>query len=104
MNRIQNGGIISKTSYKKYPANINQLKRVIAYMFRVFGLSGPHMRASAPGPHKIFKQFNFLLFKFQSLSSCAHYFQWFTDHVNHVDFLMQHVHVLKKLPYCLMCT
>ena len=31
-----------------------------------------------------------------------HYFQWFTSYLNQVDLRMPHIHVLKKLPYCLM--
>ena len=31
------------------------------------------------------------------------YFQWFTGYLKHVDLLMSHVHVLKKLPHCLIC-
>ena len=27
-----------------------------------------------------------------SLSLCAHYFQWFTGYLKHVDLLMSHVH------------
>ena len=55
----------------------------------LFGLSIPHPpalisspRPLAPGPPKIFNHLNFLLFKVQSLCSCAHYFQWFTDYVD----------------------
>ena len=66
--------------------------------------SGPHIRPSTLGLHKIFNQLNFLLFKVKSLWSCAHYFQWFTDYVNNVDLLMSHVHVLNKLPHCLIRT
>ena len=59
----------------------------------VFGLSGPdsHIRPSATGPLKMFNQLNLLLFKVQSLWSCAHYFQWFTGYLNHVDLVMSHV-------------
>ena len=66
---------------------------------------GPHIWPSASGPraHKCFNQFNLLLVKLQSLWSCAHNFQWFTGYLNHDDLLISHVHVLKKLPYCLMC-
>ena len=70
----------------------------------MFWLSGPYIRSSAPGPQKILNQFNLLLPKAQSLRSCAHYFQWFMGYLNHVGLLMPHVHVLKKLPHCLMCT
>ena len=28
----------------------------------------------------------------------------FTGYLNHIDLLMSHVHVLKKLSYCVMCT
>ena len=31
-------------------------------------------------------------------------FYEFMGYLNHVDLLMAHVHVLKKQPYCLMCT
>ena len=48
---------------------------------------GPHIRRSAPDPHKIFNKLNLLLIKVQSLWSCAHYFQWFTG-LNHVDLRM----------------
>ena len=65
---------------------------------------GPHIRLSATSPHKSFNQLNPLLFKVQPLWRCAHYSQWFTRYLNHIDLLMLHVHVLKKLPYCLMCT
>ena len=53
-------------------------------------------------PH--FNQFNLLLGKLQSLSSCAHYFQWFTGYLKHVVLLMSQVYVSKKLPYFLTCT
>ena len=35
-------------------------------------------------------------FKVQSLWSCAHYFQWFTGYLNHVDLLMLHVAICFK--------
>ena len=60
------------------------------------------IRPPAPGPHKSFNKRNFLLVKVQSLWSRAHYFQWFTGYLNHIDLLMSHVHVLKKLLYRLM--
>ena len=58
---------------------------------------GPHIWTSTPSSHKSFNKLNLLLFKVQSLWSCAHYFQWFMGYLNHVDLLMSHVHVLKKL-------
>ena len=74
--------------------------------YKVIGLSGPwpSVLISSPLPHKRFNQLNLFLVQFQSLCSCAHYIQWFTGYINHVDLLMSHEHVLKKLPYCLMCT
>ena len=65
---------------------------------------GPHIRPSDPGSQKIFNQLNLLLLKVQSLGSYTNYFQWFMDYLKHFDLLMPHVHVLKKLPYCLMST
>ena len=67
---------------------------------------GPQMQPPALGvrPYKCFNQLNLLLGKVQSLLSCAHYIQWFTGYSDHVGSLMSHVHILKKLPYCLMCT
>ena len=62
------------------------------------------IRPAAPGPKNFFNQLNLLLLKVQSLWSCAHYFQWLMGYLNHVHLLLPHVHVLKKLPYCLMCT
>ena len=73
------------------------------YLGRVFGLSGPRPRALISGAHKSFIKLN-LLVKAQWQWSCARYFQWFTGYLNHVDLLMSYVHVLKKLPQCLMCT
>ena len=52
---------------------------------------GPHIRPWAPGPHKSFNQLNLVLFEVQSLWSCAHYFQWFTGCLNHLDLLTLHV-------------
>ena len=72
----------------------------ISLLYWVFGLSGP----SDPGSQKIFNQLNLLLLKVQSLGSYTNYFQWFMDYLKHFDLLMPHVHVLKKLPYCLMST
>ena len=40
--------------------------------------------------HKHFNQLNLFLFKVPSIWSCAHYFQWFTGYLNHVDLLMLH--------------
>ena len=38
--------------------------------------------------------FNLFLFKVKSLWLCAHYFQWFTGHLKHVDLLILHVSYL----------
>ena len=57
------------------------------------------IRPSSPSPHKSFNKLNLLLVKVQSLWSCAHdahYFQWFTGYLNHVDLLMSHVHIFKE--------
>ena len=64
----------------------------------------PSYSTIGPWPHKSFNHLNLLLIKGQSLWPYAYYFQWFTGYLNHVDLLMSHVHVLKKLYYCLMCT
>ena len=49
---------------------------------------GPHIRSSAHGPHKSLNKLNLLLAKVQSLWLCAHYFQWLTGYLNHVDLRM----------------
>ena len=53
--------------------------------------AGPHIQSSAPSPYKNFNQLNLFLFEGQSLWSCALYFQWFTDHLNHVYLLTLYV-------------
>ena len=86
--------------------NSYRITCVFPAVLRVFGLSGPRPSYPALGPrsHKSFNQLNLLLGKVRSLWSCAHYFQWFTGYLKHVVLLMPQVHVLKKLPYFLMCT
>ena len=88
-------------------SRLTKTRSTSLYKKWVFGLSSLRPSALisgtqslAPGPHKVFNQLNFLLFKVQSLWSCAHYFRWFMGYVNHVDLLMSHVHVLRKAPYC----
>ena len=51
---------------------------------RCLGYPAPIPQPSylALGPQKNFNHLNFLLFKVQSLCSCAHYFQWFTGYVD----------------------
>ena len=100
--------IIPKIRFKIYILLFNYRN---CMLFRVFGLSGPRSpalisssRSLAPGPHKSFNKLNLLLVKAQWLWSCAHYFQWFTVYLNHVDLMTPSVHVLKKPPHGLMCT
>ena len=64
------------------------------FLIRCLSYPAPDPRPSYltldPGFHKIFNQLKLLLFKVQSLWSCAHYFQWFTGCLNHVDLFMSH--------------
>ena len=63
---------------------------------------GPHIRPSAlgpgPRPHKSFNQLNLLLVTMIMCILLSMVYGLF----EHADLLMSHVHVLKKLPYCLM--
>ena len=90
---------------KKYRVKLKIIRDapIICLQNRVFGLFGPRSppllsgpRPPAPGSHKSFNKLNLFLVKVQSLWSCAHYFQWFTVYLNHVDLLMSHVHVFKE--------
>ena len=68
---------------------------VFGVYFCVLGLFGPRSPAVRSGPRppppiqvSTSSTSSYLV---QSLWSCAHYFQWFTGYLNHVDLLMLHV-------------
>ena len=66
----------------------------------VFGLSGPRFSYPALGPLKIFNQLPPPTWRPVTMIMVY----GFMGYLNHVDLLMPHVYVLKKQPYCLMCT
>ena len=67
---------------------------------------GPHIRSSAPGPIKALTSPNYSYVKSSHYDHLhiTFYFQRLTGYLNHVVLFMSRVHVLKKLPYLLMCT
>ena len=102
--KLQLNELECKTDEKRYSHTLWQV-----YFMGCLSYLAPGLRPSYPsvGPRPTAPtkfSTNLLLLKVQLLWLCEHYFQWFIGYLNHVDLFMSHVHVLKKLPYCLMCT